>query len=156
LALNRRPVDLRALLERVTTAHMPEAQGQGVSVQVEAPPDLPDVEADPGRLAQVLENLMNNALRYTPEGGQVTLSARAEGNTVFLRVQDNGTGIAAEDLPYVFDRFYRAEKSRQRQGGESGLGLAIAKSLVEAQGGSISVKSGLGEGTTFTIALPAV
>jgi signal transduction histidine kinase len=156
LTLNRHPVDLRALLERVTTAHTPEAQSQGVSVQVEAPPALPDVEADPGRLAQVLENLMSNALRHTPEGGQITLSAGAEGNTVTLRVQDNGTGIASEDLPFVFDRFYRAEKSRQRHEGESGLGLAIAKSLVEAQGGSLSVESVLGEGTGFTIAFPAV
>ena len=99
---------------------------------------------------------MSNALRYTPEGGQVTLSAVANENTVSLRVQDNGTGIAPEDLPYVFDRFYRGEKSRQRQEGESGLGLAIAKSLVEAQGGSVSVESVLGEGTIFTVALPVV
>jgi two-component system sensor histidine kinase BaeS len=156
LTLNRRPVDLRALLERVATAHTPETQRQGISVQIHAPPDLPEVETDPGRLAQVLENLMSNALRYTPEGGQISLSAAAEGDTVFLRVQDNGTGIGPEDLPHVFDRFYRAEKSRQRHEGESGLGLAIAKSLVEAQGGSLSVRSELGEGTTFTVALPAV
>jgi two-component system sensor histidine kinase BaeS len=156
LPLTCRFVDPRALLERATLAHMPEAQRQKISIQIEALPDLPQVEVDPGRLAQVLENLMSNALRYTPEGGQITLSAAAEGNSVSLCVQDNGVGIAPGDLPYVFDRFYRADKSRQREGGASGLGLAIAKSIVEAQGGSISVESTLGEGTVFMIALPAI
>ncbi|GAB4547399.1 MAG: ATP-binding protein [Anaerolineae bacterium] len=155
LSLNRRPVDPRLLLERVMSAHMPEARQRGLSIRVEAPPDLPEVEVDPGRMAQVLENLMSNALRYTPAGGTITLSAEAQRNSVILRVQDNGTGIAPEDLPYVFDRFYRADKSRQRQGGQSGLGLAIARSLVEAQGGSVSVESVQGEGTTFIISLPA-
>ncbi len=106
-------------------------------------------------MAQVLENLVSNALCYTPEGGEITLSARADASTVKLQVQDNGTGIAPEDLPLVFDRFYRADESRQRNGTESGLGLAIAKSIVEAHGGSISVESILGQGTTFTIMLPA-
>jgi signal transduction histidine kinase len=156
LLLNRQPVDPPSLLERTRLAHAPEAQKRGISIQVEVAPDLPQVEVDPGRIAQVLENLMSNALRYTPEGGQVILSAGAGANSVYLRVQDNGAGIPPEDLPYVFDRFYRAEKSRQRHEGESGLGLAIAKSLVEAQGGSLSVESMLGEGTGFTIALPAV
>ena len=156
LSLNRRAVDPRTLLERAVLAHTPEAERHGISIQFEAPSDLPEVDVDPGRIAQVLENLMSNALRYTPEGGQITLSAAAERDTVTLRVQDNGTGIAPGDLPYVFDRFYRAEKSRQRQGGESGLGLAIAKSLVEAQGGSLSVESVLGEGTIFSVELPVV
>jgi signal transduction histidine kinase len=98
---------------------------------------------------------MSNALRYTPEGGQIILSAAAEGKSVTLRVQDDGVGIAPEDLPYVFDRLYRADKSRQRYEGESGLGLTIAKSIVEAHGGTLSVDSAPGGGTTFTIALPA-
>jgi two-component system sensor histidine kinase BaeS len=156
LPLARRPVDPRTLLERAMSAHLPEAQQQGISVQVEASPDLPQVEVDPGRMAQVLENLVNNALRYTPEGGRIVLSIEANASTIKLRVQDNGVGIASEDLPYVFDRFYRSEKSRPRQGTESGLGLAIAKSIVEAHGGSLWVESALGEGTTFTIALPAI
>jgi two-component system sensor histidine kinase BaeS len=154
LTLNRRPVDPQALLERAALAHVPEAQRQGISIQIAATSDLPEVEVDPGRMAQVLGNLMSNALRYTPQEGEITLSAAADGNSVYLRVQDNGAGIAPEDLPYIFDRFYRGDKSRQRQSGESGLGLAIAKSLVEAQGGSVSVESVPGEGTTFTIALP--
>lgn len=156
LPLARRPVDPRTLLERAMSAHLPEAQQQGISMQIEAFSDLPQVEVDPGRMAQVLENLVNNALRYTPEGGRIVLSVEANASTIKLRVQDNGVGIAPEDLPYVFDRFYRSEKSRPRQGTESGLGLAIAKSIVEAHGGSLWVESALGEGTTFTIALPAI
>jgi signal transduction histidine kinase len=144
------------LLERAMSAHLPEAQQQGISMQIETSSDLPQVEVDPGRMAQVLENLVNNALRYTPEGGRIVLSAEANTSTIKLHVQDNGVGITPEDLPYVFDRFYRSEKSRPRQGTESGLGLAIAKSIVEAHGGSLWVESALGEGTTFTIALPAI
>jgi two-component system sensor histidine kinase BaeS len=154
LPLTRRPIDVRALLERVMLAHLPEAQQQGVSIQVEAPPDLPPLEVDPGRMAQVLENLVSNALWYTPEGGQIVLSAEAKDGAINLRVKDNGTGIAADDLPFVFDRFYRADKSRQRQGNRSGLGLAIAKSIVEAHRGSLSVESSLGKGSTFAVALP--
>ncbi|MEJ2556887.1 MAG: HAMP domain-containing sensor histidine kinase [Anaerolineae bacterium] len=156
LPLARRPVDPRTLLERAMSAHSPEAQQRDIAIQVETPSDLPQVEVDPGRMAQVLENLVNNALRYTPEGGRIVLSVEANAGTIKLRVQDNGVGIAAEDLPYIFDRFYRSEKSRPRQGTESGLGLAIAKSIVEAHGGSLWVESALGEGTTFTIALPAI
>jgi signal transduction histidine kinase len=154
LPLNRRSVDPGSLLERTRLAHAPEAQRRGISIQVEVAPDLPQVEVDPGRIAQVLENLMSNALRYTPEGGQVILSAGAGGNSVNLHVQDNGVGIPPEDLPYVFDRFYRADESRRRHEGESGLGLAIAKSIVDAHAGTLSVDSVPGEGTTFTVVLP--
>jgi two-component system sensor histidine kinase BaeS len=155
LPLTRQPLDVRALLERVMAAHLPEAQRRGVSIRVETAPTLPAVEADPGRMAQVLENLVSNALGYTSEGGQISLSAEADGGMLVLRVRDNGAGIAPQDLPFVFGRFYRADKSPQRNGTESGLGLAIAKSIVEAHGGSISVESTLGQGTTFTIALLA-
>jgi signal transduction histidine kinase len=134
---------------------LPETQRRGISLWVEPSPALPAVEADPGRMAQVMENLVNNALCYTPQGGEISLSVEADGNTVKLRVRDNGAGIAPEDLPFVFDRFYRADESLQRSGTESGLGLAIAKSIVEAHGGSISVESVLGQGTTFTVTLPA-
>jgi signal transduction histidine kinase len=155
LSLTRQPLDVPALLERVVSAHSPEAQRRGISLRAEPSPTLPPVEADPGRMAQVLDNLVSNALCYTPEGGQIDLSAKADKNTIKLRVQDNGVGIAPDDLPFVFERFYRADKSLKRNGTESGLGLAIAKSIVEAHGGSISVKSSLGQGTTFTITLPA-
>ena len=107
------------------------------------------------RMAQILGNLMGNALRYTPPRGEITLSAERTGGGVRLRVSDNGAGIPAEDLPYIFGRSFRGDKARRQEEGETGLGLAIAKSLVEAQGGKISVESAVGEGTTFTIELPA-
>jgi signal transduction histidine kinase len=156
LPLARHRITPRALLERVMLAHVPETRQRGISIDLDTQPGLPEIEVDAGRMAQVLENLMSNALRYTPEHGHITLSAGAEGNTVCLDVRDNGVGIAPEDLPYVFNRFYRADRSRQHTGRESGLGLAIARSIVEAHGGSISAASTVGEGTTFTITLPSV
>ena len=123
----------------------------------------PTVMADRRRIAQVLGNLVTNALRHTPSGGRVTLSANASEEMVRVTVADTGTGIAPEDLPYIFERFWRGEKSRSRAGGGAGLGLAIAKHLVQAHGGEIGVESpsveGLKagevrEGTTFYFTLP--
>jgi signal transduction histidine kinase len=105
-------------------------------------------------MAQVLGNLITNALRYTPEGGQIVLGAALNGDRVTLTVQDTGQGILPEDLPFVFNRFYRADQSRAGENGESGLGLAIVKALVEAHGGAISVQSAPGVGATFAITLP--
>lgn len=155
LSLTRRPTAPQTLLERAASAYRAQAEQKGISLHVLAAPDLPEVEVDPDRMAQVLSNLVSNALRYTPAGGEITLSAEFRPSVVRLRVRDTGAGIAPEDLPHVFERFYRGDKSRQRQEGESGLGLAIARSIVETQGGTIVVDSTPGEGTTFTIALPA-
>lgn len=141
-------------LERVAAANAELAAQRGIRLEVQTAPDLPLVHADRERLAQVLANLVSNALRYTPDGGVITLSAEAAGNHVLLRVADTGPGIEPEHLPHVFQRFYRADASRPANG-ESGLGLAIAKSLVEAQGGTIQVESTVGQGATFTVALPA-
>jgi two-component system sensor histidine kinase BaeS len=116
--------------------------------------DIPAISVDETRMAQVLGNLITNALRYTPEGGQVVLGAALNGDRVTLTVQDTGQGISAEDLPFVFNRFYRADQSRAGENGESGLGLAIVKALVEAHGGAISVQSAPGAGSTFAITLP--
>jgi two-component system sensor histidine kinase BaeS len=115
-------------------------------------PGLPQIYVDVERMSQVLDNLILNAFRYTPEGGKVVLMGDEKDDNVLISVKDNGMGITAEDLAHIFDRFYRGDKSRQ-QSGESGLGLAIAKSLVEAQGGKISVMSTPGEGAEFTITL---
>lgn len=153
LPLNRQKVSPNALLERAEAAFRPQAAQKNISLVVQAMEDLPLVEVDPERMAQVLGNLLSNALRYTPPEGTITLSAAKEAEKVTLHVHDTGPGIAPEDLPYIFNRFYRADKSRQ-QTGESGLGLTIAKSLVEAHGGGIEVESQPGIGTTFILWLP--
>ena len=104
-------------------------------------------------MVQVIGNLLGNALRHTSRGGEITLSAESAPGAVLFRVQDNGEGIHPDDLPYIFNRFYRGDKSR-RQNGESGLGLAIARSIIEAHGGRISVQSTPGSGATFRVEMP--
>jgi two-component system, OmpR family, sensor histidine kinase BaeS len=154
LSLNRRLVDPSAILERTGLLYFATAEEHGIQLRVETTEDLPSVLVDTDRITQVLNNLVSNALRHTTEG-EVVLSARASDSSVYLRVSDTGNGIASEDIPFVFDRFYRGDKSRHRDDGDSsGLGLAIAKALVEAHGGTIQVESPLGKGTTFTIILP--
>lgn len=155
LPLNLQAVTPRSLLERTAAGMKPVADQKDIQINLEAGPDLPRILVDPERMARVLGNLASNALRYTPEGGLIELSALAKGSQVSLQVCDNGPGIAPADLPYIFHRFYRGSKSRQHNG-EAGLGLTIAKSLVEAQGGTISVESELGKGATFTIQFPSI
>jgi two-component system sensor histidine kinase BaeS len=154
LTLIRQVVHPRELLERTAAAHLPRAQQLEIGLEVTAQANLPPVSVDPERMAQVLGNLVSNALRHTPAGGQISLAAAQKGNSALLTVQDNGVGIAPDRLRRIFERFYRGDEARQAHEGESGLGLAIAKSLVELHGGTISVESTLGEGTKFAIALP--
>ncbi len=157
LTLNKRSVDPKALLERTGLAYFVQAEQQGIALRVDAPENLPSINVDTGRMTQVLNNLVSNALRHT-KAGEVVLSASSEHNHVQLRVSDTGSGIAPEHLPHVFDRFYRADPSRQRasssDGESTGLGLAIAKAIVEAHGGTISATSVVGKGTTMIVALP--
>lgn len=154
LPLNRQTVSPEVLLKRAADAHRVKAGHHEIEIQMDISPDLPEIIVDVDRMAQVLGNLMDNALRYTPSEGKITLSADRLAGQVRMQVADNGMGISPEDLPYVFERSYRGDKARNYQDGETGLGLAIAKSLVEAQGGTISVESSLGEGTTFSIQFP--
>ncbi|HYF64702.1 MAG TPA: ATP-binding protein, partial [Herpetosiphonaceae bacterium] len=151
----RRPLDPAALLERVAATYHHSAEQRGVRLSIEAGAAIPAIEADPEQMARVLNNLVSNALRYTPAGGQVTLAARSVAAGVELEVADTGEGIAAEHLPNIFERFYRADSSRHEHTGGSGLGLTIVKSIVELHGGSIRADSREGQGTRFTITLPA-
>jgi len=125
-----------------------------VILALDLPPELPPTAADRRRIAQILGNLVTNALRHTPAGGTVTLSAAAEAGEIKVVVADTGIGIAAEELPYIFERFWRGEKSRARAGGASGLGLTIARQLVEAHGGKIGVESTPGQGSRFWFTVP--
>jgi signal transduction histidine kinase len=155
LSLTRRLVAPLTLLERAASAHAAQAQGQNVALRVEVEQGLPEIEVDPDRIAQVLDNLVSNALRYTPAGGEIVLSATQQPGSLYIHVRDNGAGIDPKELPHIFDRFYRGDKARHQEDGESGLGLAIARSLVQAHSGSISATSDIGAGTTFSIQLPA-
>jgi signal transduction histidine kinase len=154
LILNREPVSVPPLLERAAQSYRLPADKQGVRLHIEAQPGLPEIQADPERMVRVLGNLLSNSLRYTPEGGDIALKARGEPGCVLISVADNGKGIPADALPYIFDRLYRVDPARSR-GDESGLGLAIARGIVEAHGGSISAESAPDAGTSITIRLPA-
>jgi signal transduction histidine kinase len=155
LKLLPQAVEPRDLLEQVQRSFEPLAAEHGVTLRVQADTALPDLQVDRERMVQVLANLVSNALRYTPAQGKVTLGARQQAGSVQLIVSDTGSGIAADKLPNIFERFYRVEASRTENQGESGLGLAIAKSIVEAHGGTITAESTLGKGTTFIITLKA-
>jgi len=152
LSLNLSGMDLGALLNRVAARQAVAAQQKGITLRVEADQGLPTIQIDSERMSQVFDNLIQNALRYTQSGGEIVLAGMAENGKTRLQVRDDGSGISSEDLPHIFDRFYRGDKSRQ-ENGESGLGLAISKSIVEAHGGTLTVESQPGKGTTFTITL---
>jgi signal transduction histidine kinase len=153
LTLNRETLAPLALLERMANSYNHLAARKKVALEVLAEPNLPEIRLDPDRMAQVFGNLISNSLRYTPAGGKILLTAGQEKDALAFSVQDNGQGISSEALPYIFDRFYRADPARA-QGSESGLGLAIARSIVEAHGGSISAESEVGKGTKIRMVFP--
>ncbi len=146
-------VELLPLLTAITDKFSHQLIEESPALRLECPMDLPPVLADPERVEQVLMNLLGNALRYTQEG-TITVRAWNEGRKVWVAVTDTGQGIAAEDLPHVFERFWRADRSRDRKSGGTGIGLAISRRLVELQGGVIEVDSALGKGSTFRFSLP--
>jgi signal transduction histidine kinase len=155
IALEIQPVALPDLLATAVTRLQSQFDDKEVSLTLDIAPDLPDIQADPTRLVQVLLNLLGNALQYTPAGGRVTVHARRQGHELLVSVQDSGVGLAAEHLPHIFERFYRVDKSRSRAGGGSGIGLTIAKRLVEMHGGRIWANSdGPDQGSAFTFSLP--
>jgi two-component system OmpR family sensor kinase/two-component system sensor histidine kinase BaeS len=157
LRLNLRPAEIAPVIQSTVDSLAIVAESQEIVLSTEPPADLPIVHADPDRLGQVLRNLIVNALQHTPTGGSVVVTASATPEAVEIAVADTGEGIAAEDLPYIFERFWRAERSRARDKrwpGSTGLGLSVAQSLVQAQGGRIWAESEKGRGSTFRFTLP--
>jgi signal transduction histidine kinase len=154
LPLQREDVPLAPLVTQVLSEIDVARSDSGVAVQSELPEDLPAVDADRERVHQVLYNLLDNAVRFTPSGGAVTVSAQRHNGSVEVRVADTGVGIPPEHLPRLFERFYRADPARSREDGGTGIGLAIARSVVEAHGGHIRAESELGKGSVFTFDLP--
>jgi signal transduction histidine kinase len=150
LVLHREPTELRALLNDVAASYRSQAEQAGISLAVVVADNLPTLELDPARIREVISNLLTNALRHTPRNGKVELSAARAGDEVEVTVHDTGSGIPADQLDRIFDRFYRSPDSPG-----SGLGLPIAKSLVEANGGIITAGAGAGGGTAIRFTLPA-
>ena len=151
--LKKEDVDVRMLAENIVRIFEKPAGDKGLALAVEAGPDLPRLKADPYELERLLVNLVDNAVKYTDKG-RVTVRLAAAGDRFTIEVKDTGIGIDAEHLPHVFERFYVVDKSRSKKLGGTGLGLSIVKHIVLAHQGTISVKSGLGEGTSFTVSLP--
>jgi signal transduction histidine kinase len=148
------PTELNALVGAVVEIMRPLAEVKGLGLEVKA--DRPvQVHGDPARLRQVFFNLLDNAIKYTPEGGNVAVRVEQRDSRAVATVRDTGIGIPAADLPYIFDRFYRVDKARSRAAGGTGLGLSIAQSIVKSHGGEIELTSIPGKGATCTVILPA-
>jgi signal transduction histidine kinase len=154
LYLVRIPVALEEIIVKAVYALQLQAESRQIAIHVDIPPGLPKIEADPERVGQILRNLLSNAITHTPIGGEISVNVWATGDEVCVRVQDSGEGIAAEHLPNIFERFYRADASRARATGGTGLGLAIVRQMVQAHGGRVGVESHPGQGACFTFTLP--
>ncbi len=154
LQIEPEPTPVRPLAQGIGRQMRPNFEGKGQRFTVSVEKDLPEIEADAGRIGQVLANLLTNANKYAPEGAQVRLAATKVGDEVEFAVSDNGPGLDDEQLEHVFDRFWRADSTETQSVGGTGLGLAIAKSLVELHGGAITANSSPGEGATFRFVLP--
>jgi signal transduction histidine kinase len=154
LALHRQSTNLRQLVHDVAHTLAQAAADRGASLSEDTPAEVPTVDGDPDRLRQILHNLIENAILHTPSGGRILIRLRADGDWIHLSVSDTGSGIAADDVPHIFDHFYRGDPARARRTGGSGLGLAMVKSLVEAHGGHVAVDSTGGLGSTFSVTLP--
>ncbi|HEX6287670.1 MAG TPA: ATP-binding protein [Herpetosiphonaceae bacterium] len=147
-------VTLAEIVEKATSTVQLDLIDKGLELDVSVPTDLPVVEVDPERIGQVIRNLLNNAMRHTPRGGTIGVTATLKDTEIWVAVSDTGVGIAQEHLPYIFERFFRADHSRTRATGGAGLGLTIVSQLVKAHGGRIWAESALGVGSTFTFSLP--
>jgi signal transduction histidine kinase len=154
LTLVRQSADVAEIVRRAVAAAQPPAEAKGLTLETKLPDGQATAEVAPERIGQVLRNLLSNAITHTSDGGRITVDLQDEGDELHIGVADTGAGIPPEDLPYVFERFYRADPSRVRATGGAGLGLTIARRLVEAHGGTIGVESEVGKGSRFTFTLP--
>lgn len=154
LRITPQPVEPDRLLNEVVALYQYQTRAKSINLIIDVAPPLPTLELDPVRMTQVLTNILDNAIRHTPENGSITLAARQTENWVQLSVQDSGPGVAQETLDLLFERFYRTDSSRQREAGGSGLGLAIARSIVQAHNGQIWAESEAGSGLRVNIRLP--
>ncbi|MFH0914776.1 MAG: ATP-binding protein, partial [Chloroflexota bacterium] len=146
--------DINPVIKQTVATRQTQAASKGVLISAELPNQLPPVNIDAQRISQVLRNLLENAIAHTGNGGRITVASEKQDNRVKVSVTDTGEGIPAEDLPYIFERFYRVDKSRTRATGGSGLGLTIARRLVEAHGGTIEARSELEKGSRFVFTIP--
>ena len=154
MPMEKEPLDIADVVRLAVQGLQPEIEARNLRVELDLPGDLPLVWADPDRIPQVLVNLLSNAIRFNREGGLIAVSARREDGAVRVGVRDTGIGIAPEELPLIWERFHRVERSRTRAAGGTGLGLAIAKRIVEAHGGEVAAESVPGEGSVFSFTLP--
>ena len=154
--LDLAPLDMQSLVDETLAVIAPECENKGITVHNDIATDTPAVLADGDRITQVLLNLLDNARRHTPEGGMVRVGARVYSTSLLISIQDTGTGINPQDLPHIFERFYRADRSRATTTGGSGLGLAIVKAIITAHRGNIWAESIQGKGTRITFTLPLV
>ena len=152
IKLKLEPVNLNALVEEGVARLRPQADRQQISLSVELYPDLASVQADRERVRQVITNIIHNAIKFTPSGGRIVVSTRTDGQSAIAQVSDTGIGISKEDLPHIFERFFKADKSRATSG--TGLGLAIAKHTIQVHGGKVWVQSEEGKGSVFGFSLP--
>lgn len=156
LTLNRQPLALEDISHKAIESVSQQAAAKGLKLRMGLPENLPLVNVDPQRMAQVLRNLLTNAINHTEAGGEIVVQAARQKSEIEVKVSDNGEGISPRDLPHIFERFYRADESRSRATGGSGLGLTIAKRIIEAHGGKIWAESKKGQGTTLTFTIPLI
>ncbi|MGH9858046.1 MAG: sensor histidine kinase, partial [Acidobacteriota bacterium] len=156
LPSRREDTKIDSLIQELIAVIQPLANKKNQTLHVLVDPDIPPIKMDPYQIYDALMNLLDNAVKYTQENGQIELKTFIEGSNLVISVSDNGSGISKEQLPRIFERFYRVDKSRSREVGGTGLGLSIAKHGIENHGGSISVESELGKGTKFIVRIPVM